>query len=249
MKTYLFFVILFQAIYFSSFSQNITGKVYDSESTVKGIKVFNKTKNIYVFTNDSGDFSINATVNDTLTFSSLFYKEKSLKIVPKDLNNTLVIELKKNINNLDEVLLTNNGKEKPFDKNKYSDNLSEQIKNDIKNNPHLYGVMPTGGIDFVKLASLISKLFKKKNKKQHIIYASYKDLDSLFKSKNIFDDKLLATDLKIKIEYKSLFFDFCESKNINKNLLSQKNELDLLDKLFEYSKEFNLIMEEYTNKQ
>ena len=248
MKISLISVILFQLTYITAFSQTVNGKVYHSESTAKGIKVFNKNKDSFVYTNNNGDFSIQAAINDTLTFSSLFYEEKSIKITHQNLNEIIVIELTITINHLNEVLLADT-KEKPFDEKTYSGNLSEQLKNDIKNNPHLYGLMPTGGIDFAKLASLIFKLFKNKNKKQHIIYAGYKDLDSLFKSKNIFDDKLLETDLKVKIEYKSLFFDFCESKNINKNLLSQKNELDLLDKLFEYSKKFNLIIEEYTNKQ
>ena len=247
MKNYLYVLLLFQLVYFNSFSQTIVGKVYDSESTTKGIKVFNKTKNNFVFTNDTGDFSISAAVNDTLVFSSLFYKEKKLIITSEDFNNTMVIELKKIVNDLDEILLTDHRKEKPFNEKNYSLNLNQQLKNDIKNNPHLYNVSPNG-VDLIKLASLITKLFRKKNKEQPIRYVDYKDLDSLFLNENIFDNNLLTNDLKIRLEYKSLFFDYCVAKNIDKKLLSPNKELELLNKLFIYSEEFLSILEEYYKK-
>lgn len=248
MKPFLILVLLFNASYLKSYSQVVKGKIYDKESTVKGIKVFNKNNNTLSYSNEDGYFSIGANVNDTLTFNSIFYNEKSVKLKQHHFNEIIVIELTKIVNELNEVLLTDIGNEKPFDENSYSNNLSEQMKNDLKNNPHLYSKIPNGGIDFVKLFSLMSNFLKKRKTKEQIHYVSYKDLDSLFKSKSIFNDKLLSTDLKIKPEYKILFFDYCELKHINKTLLTQKKELELLNRLFIYSQEFILFTEEHTEK-
>lgn len=249
MKYFLILVLVFQFISIKTVSQTINGKVYDSESTAKGIKVFNKTKKFHTYTNNDGDFSIKATVTDTIIFSSLFHKEKSLRLQSQHFNETIVVELTKTINELNEVLLSDAEKPKPFEAQAYTINMSKQIKNDIKNNPHLYGKMPAGGLDIVQLISAISKLFKNKNKEQPVTYASYKDLDSLFQCKNMFNEKLLTSDLKINLEYKTLFFDYCAAKNIEKTFLSETNEIDLLNKLFLYSEEFSLIIAEYTNKR
>lgn len=216
MKTSSNVVILFQLIYFNTLSQNISGKIYDEKSTAKGIKVYNKNKNNWVYSYEDGTFNIKATVNDTLIFSSIFYHEKQLKILPQHFDTVTVIELAKIVNNLEEVLLTDTGKEKPFNEARYSVKLSNQIKNDIKNNPHLYGLMPSGGIDLVHLVYLISGFFKKKNKKETATYTDYKDLDLLFSKKNIFTKKLIVNDFKIPHEFTTLFFDYCASKNIDK---------------------------------
>ena len=68
------------------------------------------------------------------------------------------------VNNLDEVLLTKEI-EKPFNAETYTTDFGLQLKNDMKNNPHLYSPPPSGNLDFVKIAGLIFKLFKT-NKKQ-----------------------------------------------------------------------------------
>jgi len=242
-------VILFYFISFNSFSQNFIGKIYDEKSTVKDIKVYNKTNNHVTYTNELGDFTIKATVDDTIIFTSIFYEKKLLHVLPEHFDDIVVIELVKTIYNLDEILLTDSGKEKPFNEITQSQNLSFQLKNDIKNNPHLYGVMPAGGIDIVKIATLISGLFKKKNKQPSISYADYKDLDSLFTKKNIFTNDLIKNELKIPFEFKLLFFDYCATKYIDKKLLLPKNELALLNKLFIYSEEFLLILKDSKNKK
>ncbi len=229
-------VILF-LLPISLFSQNITGKVYDEESTVKGVKIFNDTKNITTYTDGTGGFKLSASINDTLIFTSLFHKEKKLKLTKNHFNQVLVIELKKAINDLDEVLITKENK--TFNEKKYATDLSLQLKNDIKNNPALYEPTPSGNLDFIKIFGLVSKLFKKKRiKDAPIVLTTYKELDSLFNKDNFFNKKLLTSDLKIPEEYRILFFDYCETKNINKDLLLEKNKIPFLDKLFIYSKEF-----------
>ncbi|WP_341215514.1 hypothetical protein [uncultured Wocania sp.] len=226
------------------FSQNITGKIYDQESTVKGAKIYNTIKRITTYTDNQGDFKLSASVNDTLIFTSLFHKEKRLKLIKNHFNEVLVIELKKIVNDLDEVLITKENK--TFNEKTHTTDLGLQLKNDIKNNPHLYGLPPSGNIDFIKIFGLVSKLFKnKKVKTPPIVKITYKQFDSLFSNSNLFNNKLLINDLKVSKEYRLLFFDYCEAQNLDNKLLLEENKVLLLDKLFNFSNEFFKILSEY----
>jgi len=194
------FVVFFLLPIFM-FSQNITGKIYDEESSVKGVKIHNATKNIITYTNHKGDFKLSASIHDTLVFASLFHKEKKLKLVKNHFNEVLVIELKKTINDLDEVLITKENK--TFNEKTYTADLGLQLKNDMKNNPHLYGPPPSGNLDFVKIFGLVAKLFKRKKvKEMPIVMITYKQFDSLFSNSNFFNNKLLINDLKVSNEYR-----------------------------------------------
>lgn len=156
-------VLLFTLFPLSLLSQSITGKIYDNESTVKGIQVLNITKNTKTLTNHKGEFNISARVNDSLVISSLFYREQSIKLAESHFNDILVVELKKEINKLDEVFLKNIPELKKFEPIGYEANFHAQIKEDMKRRPYLYEPAPSGNIDFVKIFSLIGKLFGKKN--------------------------------------------------------------------------------------
>lgn len=228
------------------YSQNIKGKVYDHQSTVKGIKVYNISTKTKTYTDDKGEFSIAAAVGDTLFFESLFHLPKHQKLREIDFTDIAVFELKKMVNELGEVLISNE-KAKAFNVKAYTSATGSQLGNDMKNNPHLY--MPkssySNGINFVALAKMIGKLFKKKNKPKPIEFIEYKDLDSLFRKDKLFNLKLLNQDLNISEEYTHLFLDYCETKSLNKALLSEKNKVILLDSLVEYSRDFLKITQEY----
>tara|TARA_R110002050_G_scaffold4573_1_gene22089 strand:- start:67169 stop:67924 length:756 start_codon:yes stop_codon:yes gene_type:complete len=232
-------ILLFLILPTTVISQNITGKIYDEESTVKGAKIFNISKNTSTYTDDKGDFKIKASVNDTLVFSSYFHHKKTIALTEKHFNNMIVIELKKAINNLDEVLLTNEIKDTIFNELKYKTDIGMQIKNDMEQNPYKYKPLPSGNLDFIKIASLIGKLFKSKKKKDiPIITTTYKAFDSLFENDDFFNTKLLTNQLHIKEVYKPLFFDYCDAKQLDKKLLKKENHVVLLDSLFYCSTEF-----------
>ncbi|AXP79420.1 hypothetical protein CJ739_322 [Mariniflexile rhizosphaerae] len=245
---YKLIVVITVLIFIPTFatSQQITGKIYDNESSVKGAKILNTNNNIFTYSNEYGDFSINASIHDTLKFTSLFHEEKKVLLNEKSFENTIVVELSKIVNSLEEVLLMDKT-QKTFKAENYTADIGLQIKNDIKNNPHLYSPPPSGNIDFVKIASLIGKLFKnnKNSKTTSVIPITYKELDSLFTKHKFLNEKLLKNDLKIPKEYIPLFFDYCENKNIDNKLLLEENHLLLLEKLITYSKEFLIILSEY----
>ena len=251
MLKFRFLILLF--IPFSIWSQELKGKIYDAETTVKGATVFNTSKNIISHTNEKGIFTIEATVNDTIIFYSLFHKQQSLKLKNDHFDDILVIELKKTINSLEEVVITNDPKDKEFSVKSHNDSFKSQIANDIKENPHLYEprgkALSNGRVDFIKIAGLIGKLFKsKKVKPAPIITITYKELDTLFSNDTFFTNKLLNNELKIPQEYKPLFFDYCDAQGIDQTLLLKNNRFLLLDKLNTLSKAFIVILSENEKK-
>ncbi|SFD10778.1 CarboxypepD_reg-like domain-containing protein [Algibacter lectus] len=236
-KTLLFFLLPATMI-----SQNITGKIYDSESTVKGAKIFNKTKNTTAYSDANGSFNLPAALNDTITISSLFHATKTLKVDTFHVENELVIELKKQVNQLPEVLLADKQNDlKTFETNS---DLGAVLAYDLKNNTETwYKNMPKSGIDFVQVSKLIGKLLKLKKKKPvEITTINHKTFDSLFATHKFFNAELLANQLEIPEGYAPLFFDYCEEQYVNSELLLEKNEFMLLDKLLNCSRDFRELL-------
>nr|WP_255572947.1 carboxypeptidase-like regulatory domain-containing protein [Hanstruepera marina] len=230
-------------------AQTFEGKVYDSKSALENIKVFNSTEQVLTYTNKDGHFSIQATVNDTLIFSSLFYQEQTLLVTETHLNQINVIELKEATNALDEVSIQSI-------KKKNEQTLTEevqrrqnsQIANDMKNNPHLYNPPPSGNIDFVKIFGMISKLFKNKKKTVQEI-ALYQDFNHLFLTDSFFTEDLLKNELNIPDNLKQLFFEYCSAHQIDKKLFSKENQVQLLEELIQLSQSFLILVENHKNTQ
>ncbi|WP_033961958.1 hypothetical protein [Psychroserpens jangbogonensis] len=237
-------ILLLLLLPISILSQNINGKVYDAETTVKGALVINVTQNIMTYTNDKGDFKIQAKVKDTLYVSSLFHTKTFIAIKEQDFEDIVVIEVKKTINELDAVLLRDE-RERKFDSIKMASQVNEQLKEDIKRNPIQYTPAPSGNIDFIAIAGMIGRLFKsKKPKEEPIVPITYKEFNSLFNKDRFFNDALLSFDLNIPKEYQALFFDYCDSKGIDSKLLAKNKQVFLLEELVICSQEFQKIIEE-----
>lgn len=223
-------------------SQEVNGIVYDAEARVKGVKVLNITKKILTATNDEGAFSIKANVNDTLTFQSVFYKPIMVIVKPDYFKGTYVFELQKIINELDAVNIKDKPKEKLFGEKAFNANLKEVIAIDKKKEPQKYNAAPKYGLDFIQVANMIGKLFKKKKKPipNTLKYNQYK---LLFAENNFFTKKMLTEDLKIQEKYHSLFYEFLEEKNIPEAKLNYSMRLQLLNDFTMYAQEFLIIVE------
>ncbi|MFC4722096.1 carboxypeptidase-like regulatory domain-containing protein [Geojedonia litorea] len=216
----------------------MVGKVYDAEATVKGAKVVNSTKDIITFTDDDGNFEILANSNDSISFSSLFHKTLTIKVRPSDLQDIIVVELKKVVNELNEVTVTKT-QEKPFDSTQVKNLMKIQIENDFKTNPHNYQSLGNGSMDFIAIGRLIFSLFKNKKTNQTSIYVQFEHLETLFKNDYFFNQELLLNELHLKKEHQALFFEYCEAEQIDVSLLEKENHLVLLERLFQLSKSFN----------
>ena len=227
----------------SLLSQTLTGKVYDAESTVNAAKIYNITQNSMVYADEEGNFKIEAKINDQIAITTLFHEPQMIVVTQKDFDDVMVIELKKKINELDQVKL-NKINEKKFEASKVETQMNTQIKNDLELRPELYSPPPNTNMNFIAIAGLIAKLFKKKNVEEPIPMAKYWEIINLFDTDSFFNAQFLSSQLKIEEEYHPLFFDFCEAKGIEKNLLLQENQMPLIQTLVQYSEEFNTLIEE-----
>lgn len=239
-------LILFAMLSSYAIAQSVKGIIYEDNTTAKGILIDNTTQNIRTYSDNEGFFTINAKINDTLVFGSLFHEINRIALKPEHFNETIVVELKKVINELNEVHISNEPVVKEFEAKTYTTEFNNQIKEDIKRRPYLYAPPSSGNIDFIAIAKLIGKLFKrKKSKKKTIQPLTYDDLKSLFESDSFFNLDLLHNELQIPKDYKYLFYEYCDVKEFDKNLLKKENNFLLLDAFMSSSKEFLKILDDY----
>jgi len=228
-------------------AQVLRGKVYNSKNTIENIKVFNDTQNRLTATDKNGDFTINAKVNDTILFESLFYHPKVVILKDIHFEDIAVFELKEILTELDEVEIKAEPEQPVFKEETYNTDLQNIIKEDIKNNPHLYA--PSGanyGVDFVYLIKTVAKLFKKsKGKDPTYQPITYTQMDSLFEKSSFFNKRLITENLKIPEDKVYLFYDFCEAKYISSELLKEENKMQLLEELVLNSQLFLILLEQY----
>tara|TARA_R100001369_G_C3282637_1_gene162326 strand:- start:51 stop:815 length:765 start_codon:yes stop_codon:yes gene_type:complete len=243
----LIFIISLLCLPLTLKAQTLKGKVYNATSSIKNIKVLNKTQNILTVTNEKGSFEINAKVNDTILFESLFYHPKVVTLNTSHFENIVIFELRTIVSELDEVEIKAEPEQPVYELETYNIELHNLIQEDIKNNPHLYA--PAGatyGVDFVYLIGEVVKLFKK-NKSKIPVYQpiTYKQMDSLFDKSSFFNNRLITEDLKIPKDKTHLFYDFCEAKHLSSELLKDENKIQLLEQLVLNSQLFLILLEQY----
>ncbi|SDH51104.1 hypothetical protein [Winogradskyella thalassocola] len=236
---------------FVHFAQTLNGKVYDATGTVKNIKIFNETQNRVTLTNEDGNFSINAKVNDTISFQSLFYHPKAIALKAFHFDGTAVFELKEILTELDEVEVKAESEQPVFVEETYNIELKKIIQEDIKNHPEKY--KPAGatyGPDIFAIIGLVANLLKKKDKYIAPTYQpiTYTQMDSLFSKSSFFNTKLITDNLKIPADKKYLFFDFCDAKQMSSKLLKEENKMQFLEELVVSSQLFLILLDEYGEK-
>ena len=228
-------------------SQNISGTIYDAEAIVTGVKIMNVTSKSITSSDGNGNFELYAKINDTLIFSSLFHHTKQIIATQSYFEGLQVFELKKIVNELDEVELHAPTVAKAMDVEEATKTLNQQFKNDINKNSYKYKKPNTGALDIMAIGETVVKLFKGKTPKKYKTVETNitsDDLDTLFRTDKFLNDKFLILDLNITKDYKHLFFAYCETKAMSSSLLRPDNKIYLIDKFLDYSAEFREILNE-----
>jgi len=105
----------------TSFTKRIAGKVMNKDVGVSDVHVMNTSANRATISNESGDFAIHVTIGDTLLFSAVQFRRKSLVINAAILASKVVfVPLEEFVNELDEVVV------RPYD-------LSGDLGKDMQN--------------------------------------------------------------------------------------------------------------------
>ncbi|MFI8380466.1 hypothetical protein [Leeuwenhoekiella sp. NPDC079379] len=238
-KQVLFFCISLCAV--AGYSQNTSGKVYAGEKRVPGVLVENRTQNKSTVTTDEGDFSLAARLKDSLVFSAPFMETQVFIVEPYQLEKRWVVELKENLNELEEVRLTEAPKVREFNLKEYDSIVNAAIQADVKKYPHLYKPPNyTNGMDFIAIGKMFLSLFKKDPSKQKKEYnpITYEQLHVLFATSDYFDRKFLNRQLEIESYHQNLFFEYLDAKQLKGELLLPEHQLDLLDRLMVLSTSF-----------
>lgn len=99
-------ILIFLNLYsFLIFSQDYKGhiKEYSSNNNIQFVNIINKTKNVYTFSDDNGNFLIPAKIGDTLIFSHINYNNKEINLT--QFNDSSLILLEPKIYNLEEIII------------------------------------------------------------------------------------------------------------------------------------------------
>lgn len=84
----------------------VKGKVIVEDDDIEGIHIINITANKFTITQENGDFTIPATLNDTIIFSAIKYKPKKIVITNDILKSKILnVYLTELVNQLDEVIV------------------------------------------------------------------------------------------------------------------------------------------------
>ena len=91
------------------YAQNVTLLGYiEADDNLESVHVINKNKNLFTATDKLGIFKIEAAQNDTLVFSSIQYKLKTVIVSAKNITNrTITVALEEQVNELREVVVGN----------------------------------------------------------------------------------------------------------------------------------------------
>jgi len=218
-------------------AQEVRGVIYDSDQRVSDFEIVNINNDNSTTTNQEGYFTISSDLGDTLVFNSLQFEKQILIIEKSHLQGTLVIELKKFINSLDQVNISSSSKE--FNVKKANNELKKTFITDIEKNWFIYNPPnPKGNI----LAGFLSGNKKSITKKPEIRIIQLSDYRELFISDETLNFEYLKDSLGIHENHSNLFFDFLESKSLDYELLDKSRRLDLILKIKDLSEEYIVML-------
>jgi hypothetical protein len=111
----------------SPFTRNLEGRVLNKGVGIADVHVMNTSRNRATITDEAGNFTIGVNLGDTVLFSAVQFKRKTLEISVGMLESLRIeVPLEEFVNELDEVIL------RPYD-------LSGDLSKDMKQ-------MKTGGV-------------------------------------------------------------------------------------------------------
>lgn len=234
MKIFFYLIVLIST---HSYSQQISGYLYDQDGRVPNFPLLNTTQNFYSHSNSDGYFEILANVGDSIVLQSIAYKTYTFEVKTDQIGNEIVIELKPD--DLEEVVVYSYN----INSETLSRNFNESIQRDIGNNPTLYE--PSKGNIGYLLHGLIG-LFKKGEESEDQNLEERKlntqDFVSLFKKDEFLNENFLAEELELPEKYHILFLDFLGSKELSYSFLEKERKLELIDLIFKYNNEYKSTM-------
>lgn len=233
---------IFLLVHQFSFSQTeklLKGVVSSDNFLLQNVDVINKTSQKSTTTNENGEFEIAVKPNDSLLFYIKDFNLKRLKVSPKQIElNNLQIEMLKNAEELEEVLVTKKQNLKLSKDKKYEQSKLDGYATEKFDNREGYQAMRNGtfvnGLNFVTIGKKLLDLFSKEKEPEKEAL----EIEFAVLAKNTCDQKFYLETLKLKPEQIELFLQFCEADPKSKTVAKDNNILSMMDFLTIKNKEF-----------
>lgn len=239
MKLKIAFLLLVFQIGFSQSEKSIKGTVLSDNFPMAKVDVVNFNSKKSTVTNNDGKFVLTGKLGEILIFIAKGFDLKRVVIDAEMMlkQDNLVVLVKKP-EELQEVLIVKMpsirlSKDQQFEQSKLDELAVDKIQKTLKN-PGVYDGQTTG-LDFFKIANMISRLFAKEKKtvKVESPLIVFKDL-----VKNNFKSDIYSKTLHLKEEEVALFLEFCDADPKARLLEKSNNQLVLLDFLLLKRDEF-----------
>lgn len=204
----------------TTFSNKLEGRVYSKDGDVAATHVLNTTSQRAAITDINGYFSIGVRLNDTLVFSAVQYKKKTVVVTPEILDTKFIqVPLEDALTELDEVIVM------PY-------NLTGDMTTDLKRmqtepvvtsstldlpNAYVKVITPserklyeaTSGSGFIPLFPIINGISgRTKMLKGHV--KRDRKYARTQRVREFYADSLFTTEFKIPQEQIAEFMYFCE---------------------------------------
>lgn len=261
---FLVFLVSFQMMGQTLKSVEVKGRIIVEKSDVEGIVVINKTSNSTTVTNQTGAFTLEVSLNDVIEVLALQYKNISFNVNEAVIRSkVLKIYLIEEINQLDEIIVTNN---------KLTGNLAQDIKTNIPFElkkdafyfgiPNKFSVMNSNsatlntvaldpshniamnperlaminGLDIINVVDLVLlPLFRAEVKNKKSAGIPEVPVETI---KYYFGSDFLVSNFNIPEYRVEEFIRYVENENFDFNLLNYGHEMEFLDLLNRKSIEF-----------
>lgn len=220
----------------------LRGKVIYRNVNVVGVNIVNNTTSKGTATNGKGEYEILAKEGDVLVFSSVQYTIKEITVTDKILkNNRLVVEVKEKVEELDEVVISPENKDKFLDFQEeqivkykdyqFADDRYSKVRNEALDQANFQGANILGLVGML-LNSVIGK--GKKREKEKPIYqrTSFNDIRSRYK------DEFFTKNLNIPQDQIAAFLYYCDDQLPSEDIFTTKNEFLMIDFMVKHSKKF-----------
>lgn len=220
----------------------LRGKVIYRNVNVVGVNVVNNTTSKGTATNSKGEYEILAKEGDVLVFSSVQYTIREITITDRILkNNRLVVEVKEKVEELDEVVISPENKEKFLDFQEeqivkykdyqFADDRYSKVRNEALDQANFQGVNILGLVGML-LNSVIGK--GKKREKEKPIYqrTSFNEIRSRYK------DEFFTKSLNIPKDQIATFLYYCDDQLPSEDIFTTENEFLMIDFMVKHSKKF-----------
>lgn len=233
-------------------TKKLEGVVKNKDGDVASVHVLNTSSNKATITNVNGFFSIPVLLNDTLVFSAVQFKKKTMVVSAKMLSSSLLtIYLEDALTQLDEVVV------RPYN---LSGNLGTDLGNmDVKGvsatslglpNTHvkvlrqserLLSHAEAGGPMFTPTTINVHKILNRISGRTKMLRKrvardqKYARTETV---RNSYEDSIFSVELKIPAEKIDDFMYFCEVDDTLDELLKSKDQLRLWDFLILKSKAY-----------